>query len=497
MNEHKHLITLVRTLLIVMTAHLHGISAALADAKPSYASAMQEAITQLPPGSHVAALIRDPAGKVLLARNSDQLLTPASTLKVLTASAAYYQLGPKFRFHTQLRQQANGDVSITFSGDPLLRREDLRQLLSDGIANGMNPEIGDLYLDGSVFRGHDWSDAQSWDNRNTCFAAPAAAISLDHNCFKATLADGKVGAKVRVSAADATPITIHSHAVIVSRSEKKRLFCRLELRHQRRGLYELHGCATPGQLPMTLKVAIVDPAYYTRFAIKEEAAALGIQITGSMRQQAPAHAGRLLAQHRSHPLTDYLERMLQRSDNQIADVLFKTVGGNYFSVPGNYRNGAAAVRELLRDRAGVDLGNSYLADGSGLSPHNQLTVTNLVDLLAHIAAMEDRRLYDALPVAGISGTLRHRYGFNKNPLRGNIRAKTGHLAGYYNLAGFLTNAEQQTLSFSIFVSGYSLATEREQREANQIRDVGLFYQSLLTTLQQQENQLATASSDGS
>jgi D-alanyl-D-alanine carboxypeptidase/D-alanyl-D-alanine-endopeptidase (penicillin-binding protein 4) len=495
MTKNKHSITPTCALLACIALYLNSISAAIADTNASYASAMQEAIAQLPPGSHVAAMIRDPAGNELLALNSEQLLTPASTLKVLTASAAYYQLGPQFRFQTQLRQQANGDVSIQFSGDPLLRREDLRQLLADGMANGMARKIRDLYLDGSLFRGHDWSDAQSWDNRNTCFAAPAAAISLDHNCFKASLTAGKAGNKVRVGVADATPITIRSHAVIVSRSEAKRLFCRLELRHQRRGLYELHGCVTPGQLPMTLKVAIVDSAYYTRSAIKEEAAALGIQITGDIHQLAPPQPGMLLAQHRSSPLTDYLERMLQRSDNQIADVLFKTVGSDYYSVPGNYRNGAAAVRQLLLDHAGVDLQNSYLADGSGLSPHNQVTVTNLVDLLAHIATMEDRRLYDALPVAGISGTLRHRYGFDKKPLRGNVRAKTGHLAGHYNLAGFLTNAERQTLSFSIFVSGYSLATDRKQRETNQTRHVGLFFQTLLTALQQQDNQLATVSPD--
>ena len=457
-----------------------------------YADILQQAMTRLPPGSLVAAVIRDPAGNALLSFNDEQLLTPASTQKLLTATAAHYQLGATFRFRTRLLQVGTNDAVLQFSGDPLFTREDLQALLAAGIAKGMPTTIRNIYLDDSRFSGHDWSDAQSWDNRNTCFAAPAAAISLDHNCFKATVAAGRAGQKARASVARGLPITIDSHASIVSRAEKKRLFCRLELRHRQRGLYELHGCVTAEQLPLTLKVAVVDPVYYTRTVIKKGAAALGITITGDIRHGAPAQQGRVIAEHRSDRLTDYLERMLQVSDNQIADALFKTIGHDYYQVPGNYRNGAAAVRAVLLEQAEVDLRNSHLADGSGLSPHNQLSVTNLADTLAHIATMEDRELFDALPVAGVSGTLRYRYGFNKKPLKGNVRGKTGHLAGHYNLAGFLTDKQRQTLSFSIFVSGYSLTTARGLDNSDKSQHVRYFYESLFTALQRQKNPFTAA-----
>ena len=158
-------------------------------------------------------------------------------------------------------------------------------------------------------------------------------------------------------------------------------------------------------------------------------------------------------------------------------------------MPGNYRNGAAAVREILRERADIDLGNSYLADGSGLSPHNQVTVSQLVDTLAHLASMADPSLRNALAVSGISGTLQHRYGFNSQPLRGNIRAKTGHLAGHYNLAGFLTDAQGQTLSFTVFISGFSLAPPHRQGRSAAVpaRPSDQFFREFLTALYQHKS----------
>ncbi|MDI8954455.1 D-alanyl-D-alanine carboxypeptidase, partial [Salmonella enterica subsp. enterica serovar Anatum] len=44
-----------------------------------------------------------------------------------------------------------------------------------------------------------------------------------------------------------------------------------------------------------------------------------------------------------------------------------------FNVPGTWRAGSDAVRQILRQQAGIDIGNTIIADGSGLSRRN-LTV---------------------------------------------------------------------------------------------------------------------------
>lgn len=56
----------------------------------------------------------------------------------------------------------------------------------------------------------------------------------------------------------------------------------------------------------------------------------------------------------------------------IAETVFRTLGYEHFGVPGTWRAGDDAVRQVLRQKAGIDLGNSVVLDGSGLSRHNLL-----------------------------------------------------------------------------------------------------------------------------
>lgn len=62
--------------------------------------------------------------------------------------------------------------------------------------------------------------------------------------------------------------------------------------------------------------------------------------------------------------------MLKESDNMIADAVFRTIGREYYGVAGTWRSGADATRAILKQKAGIDLANTIMVDGSGLSRHN-------------------------------------------------------------------------------------------------------------------------------
>ncbi len=64
----------------------------------------------------------------------------------------------------------------------------------------------------------------------------------------------------------------------------------------------------------------------------------------------------------------------------IADTVFRTIGHQRFGVPGTWRSGADAVRQILRQKAGVDLGNSIVVDGSGLSRHNLISPATMMQV---------------------------------------------------------------------------------------------------------------------
>jgi D-alanyl-D-alanine carboxypeptidase/D-alanyl-D-alanine-endopeptidase (penicillin-binding protein 4) len=130
-----------------------------------------------------------------------------------------------------------------------------------------------------------------------------------------------------------------------------------------------------------------------------------------------------------------LERVNGESDNFAAEMLLKELGSTV-APRGSSAAGARVVRAALA-RADVPLAGVRLADGSGLSRFDRLTVRSLVAILRAGAA--DPRIRGAfvasLAVAGISGTLERR--LETRPTRGRVRAKTGTTLRSSALAGFV------------------------------------------------------------
>lgn len=118
------------------------------------------------------------------------------------------------------------------------------------------------------------------------------------------------------------------------------------------------------------------------------------------------------------------------------------------------------MRQILRKQAGIDLGNTVMADGSGLSRHNLIAADTMMQILQYIAQHDQQlNFISMLPTAGQDGTLRARSGFKEAGLTGKVSAKTGALQGVYNLAGFMTTASGERIAFVQFLSGYAMTPQ--------------------------------------
>ncbi|MCK8414386.1 D-alanyl-D-alanine carboxypeptidase/D-alanyl-D-alanine-endopeptidase, partial [Erwinia amylovora] len=94
-----------------------------------------------------------------------------------------------------------------------------------------------------------------------------------------------------------------------------------------------------------------------------------------------------------------------------------------------------AVRQILRQKANIDLGTSIQVDGSGLSRHDLITPATMMQVLQYIAQNDSQLDYiSMLPLAGHDGTLLSRGGLHEAGVDGTVSAKTGSLQGVYNLA---------------------------------------------------------------
>jgi D-alanyl-D-alanine carboxypeptidase/D-alanyl-D-alanine-endopeptidase (penicillin-binding protein 4) len=160
----------------------------------------------------------------------------------------------------------------------------------------------------------------------------------------------------------------------------------------------------------------------------------------------------VLAEHNSEPLSQLITQMLKKSDNLIANTLFKKLGNAYFHTQGSWTSGVQAMRAILGPRTGIDFSALTILDGCGLSHDNAISPSQFASLLNYDyrALPSFNLLYNALPRSGIDGTLRFRLG---GSTLDKVHAKTGSLAGASSLAGYIQTASHQTLVFAILVNG--------------------------------------------
>ncbi|HXU75386.1 MAG TPA: D-alanyl-D-alanine carboxypeptidase/D-alanyl-D-alanine-endopeptidase, partial [Methylomirabilota bacterium] len=113
------------------------------------------------------------------------------------------------------------------------------------------------------------------------------------------------------------------------------------------------------------------------------------------------------------------------------------------------------IQELNRflAEAGVHRGDVLFEEGSGLSRNNLTTPNATVALLQFMSKHAAAEAFlEALPIAGVDGTLRNR--MKNTPAAHNVKAKTGTLRWANSLSGHVTSAAGEHLVFSIMLNRY-------------------------------------------
>ena len=440
------------------------------------AANVDEYINQLPDGANLALMVQKVgAQEPDIDYHGKQMALPASTQKVITALAALLQLGPDFRFTTTLESKGTvtdgvlkGDLVARFGGDPTLKRQNIRNMVAILKKSGVQKIEGNVLIDTSIFASHDKAPGWPWNDMTQCFSAPPAAAIVDRNCFSVSLYSAqKPGDLAYIRVASYYPVNMFSQVRTLARGSSEGQYCELDVVPGDLNRFTLTGCLPQRTDPLPLAFAIQDGASYAGAIIKAERKDAGITYTGTLLRQTQVNEpGTVIASTQSAPLHDLLKIMLKKSDNMIADTVFRMIGHAHFGVPGTWRAGSDAVRQILRQQAGVDIGNTIIADGSGLSRHNLIAPATMMQVLQYIAQHDSELNYiSMLPLAGYDGSLQYRAGLHEAGVDGKVSAKTGSLQGVYNLAGFITTASGQRMAFVQYLSGYAVepADQRNRR----------------------------------
>jgi D-alanyl-D-alanine carboxypeptidase/D-alanyl-D-alanine-endopeptidase (penicillin-binding protein 4) len=207
------------------------------------------------------------------------------------------------------------------------------------------------------------------------------------------------------------------------------------------------------------------PALMAAQVFRRDLRRAGVSVHGGAALGVASAQAAPLAAVQSARLGTLIRHMDVFSDNFYAEMLLKQVG----AVQGTGGSAAAglAVERRLLSAAGVPLAGVRMVDGSGLSLLDRWTPLGLATLLRAMWEDVDLRPYlvPALPIAGETGTLRHR--MRKAPARGLVRAKTGTTNNASSLSGFVGDR----YAFSILENGSPVSALNAELSQNRFAQV--------------------------
>ncbi|KGR78510.1 D-alanyl-D-alanine carboxypeptidase/D-alanyl-D-alanine endopeptidase [Ureibacillus manganicus] len=429
-----------------------------------YATTINEAITNQLGSTNISVSVRAiDTGQVVFESNGDIGIKPASTLKLLTAVSSLHVLGEEYRFTTQIyydgeikNQVLNGNIYVKGGGDPTLQAENFQTLGNALKRHGITSISGNLYGDDSMFIGPQLTPGIAKHDESYYYAARTSAITMSPDD---DYDSGTVLVQVNATSVGKTPIVqiepnlsgmvILNKALTVSKSEKDTLEISRE--------YNTNQIVISGQIPVgnTSKewISLQDPTVNTLYAMKNVLKETGISFSTTSkieRKVVPTNAT-LLYTKKSIPLKKIMVPFLKLSNNNIADILVKTMGKENFGV-GSLEHGLQVMNDYGR-KLGLQMNEWDFEDGSGMSHNNKVTANQLTNLLYNVRNEPYYSVfYNSLPIGGqpdrlVGGSLRER--FSTPNLMNKVVAKTGYISGVYTLSGYFTAKSGKEYAFTI------------------------------------------------
>lgn len=412
----------------------------------------------LPPNFAVSVQVVELAtGRVLMEKNPDLPLVPASTLKAVTSAAALHTLKPDFTFVTEvLAEEVDGssvqNLILKGRGDPYLVSEQLFALTGALRDKGLREVRGNIIVDDSYFiPGKPLDEAEDLGHRS--YHAPYGALSLNFNTVKVTVLPGKsAGRSAKILVDPVCEYVVLAGSVkTVQGSSPARLNYSKESRPDGREVITVSGTIGAEAPPKSKYVNVTSPAQYTGEVFKEFLLREGIRVGGRVvHGVTPIGAAPYLA-FPSRPLGSTIYWLNKFSNNFMAEQICLGLGAEVHGAPGTREKGLSVIRKYLLE-CGVDEGSFSLTEASGLSRGNRLSASALVKVL--LVASRDftynAEYMASLGVAGADGTLKEKFTDPGSKRR--IRAKTGTLRGVSALAGYGIWHDGKTCAFAVLVN---------------------------------------------
>ncbi|MEO8635966.1 MAG: D-alanyl-D-alanine carboxypeptidase/D-alanyl-D-alanine-endopeptidase [Gemmatimonadales bacterium] len=411
-------------------------------------------------------VVADQEGQILWSVNPDQLLVPASTVKLLTTGYARTVLGGDARRSTRVvaagrLDEATGEWigrwALQLNGDPTLESPDgrgpkLQDLANQLAAHGVRQLRGPLQVTSQDGTDADALFPAAWraGNWGSLYTPLIGALTLHENVVWIHVRPGTRVGK-RASLVETAPagmealVDVHAGTTSGRRS-------RLRITRMRDGGYLVTGSVGVGAGVRRLITVASDPK-----AVLAASWARALQQAGIAWDRTPPMIAvedpptDVLAEVQSATFDSVAYDINRRSLNLGAELLLRWAAGR--------DRGPELLMEHVQQVAGVS-GGVKLVDGSGMSHEDRVTPATFVYYMARFQDTPAGHNFPSLLPANGVGTLARLAG--GLPAQGVVRAKTGTLNGVSTLVGYLGRKDGLFLVSLMYNGPRSTSAKRHQ-----------------------------------
>ena len=355
-----------------------------------------------------ALVVMNDKGNIILSKNASNRLIPASTLKILTALSAFHYLGDNYRFKTEFFIDNNSNLVVKGYGDPLFISEVISsccEKIKPIISQNSNT-LNDIIIDHSYFES---IDIPGVSGSSEPYDAPVGALCANFN----TVA-----------------FSHDSRGRIVSDEKQTPLLPFLITRINQSGLHT-------GRIILNTNERDLYVGYLLKYFLEKQ----GIIVKGKIRVDRTLRKEdrKIYVFESPFDIQDVVKKLLDFSNNFIANQLLVSIGAKIYGEPGNLEKGIRAVKQYSDTRLGLK--DYTLAEGSGLSRKNRISAYDMAKLVRMF--VDHRSLMRT---------------------RNNVNFKTGTLTGISTRVGYLTTPSGRMYSFVIFCNTPGKSAENIQRK---------------------------------
>ncbi len=414
--------------------------------------------------ANISVLVKDvQTGRVIDEHRSENVVPPASVMKLLTTGAALEMLGPSFRFTTTLEYTGeisngvlNGNLYVRGGCDPSLgnlkgTQAFLYKWVKAVKEAGIRAINGSVIADMSLLDGDATNPNWLWEDCGNYYAPGIFALNYMSNTLNIVLKSGPVGSVAEVIRIEPNypGLQTINHIRCTEITYDGAYVHGLPYSMER----YLTGSVPSNRGQFGVRSDIPNPGWLLAAHLTKYLNEAGITVSGAASYMAERGlefgVRQLIYEHKSDSLGALLAETNIYSNNLYAESIFRYLGLNY-GKPGTIHNSCEVIREFWRQR-GISIKGALIKDGCGLAPQDAVSAETLVQLLLYMNRSKYRDIWiQSLPVSGGQGTLSSLC--RGTVLEGKIHAKSGTIAGTKNFAGYIDLPDGGQWVFAILVN---------------------------------------------